>query len=1127
MYEFFIKFLLSTQDPNNHKITQWSNTSSDGVFSEQYVLPPNAEFGQWCLQVGESSTTCEKYFFHVSDRDLQPTFEIFVTTKQNVSLSEGKIIAEIYAKYPNGRYVNGVTTVTVISADICLIKEFQLNGKCEIEFEFKELKLKKALKQKIEWQVVVTDSLKSSVKSDCVESTVYNRNVLVKFVNREKFTPGCLFKSDVVVDSLEKRGIDSKIPLNILWKFHINGTEQIDQKSYGVNQDGSVKVEVNIPFGTNQVKYTAKYLEDEFIGSLSISSKSELFLKANVRDDLLDANKEIFIDLKSSENLTYFTYQIFANHSILSTRTIATNGQSGSFVIQPTTEMLPRSKVMVFYVTPSGNYLYDILDLDFGIKDLVTNDLKIELIKDIVKPCEFIDVKIKANQRSRVFLMAVDEKVYVDYNKKVLEYFERWDTVPKKQIVKTPFDEVSAVFLSNYKGGRQKHSRRSSIPVLVRSTRKPSVPEVRENLENILSQIEEVEQIKNHLLYDTWIFEMIPKDLFKNGEIILRKRVPEIMTNWMFTAFTVDYKNRLQITQEPKRVEVFKSFYTIVKLPYSIKFGETLTIPVEVYNNSCAVEIAEVDLLFDDERFEVIGQIRNKIKIPANDYKITTFTIKPKTCGDIPIKIKSTGLIESDDIEENLLVEFDGVKKSKSWEIFVDHREKSNFVEKIDFDHPPEAFHGSSQITLSISNDIMNPLMGNLSNLRNSLSSFGDEELVAFDLAMSVTCLNYLSAIEHDDQKSFYDNLMVCYQHQLKYKQSNGSFNGDVQYTAFVLRFLWQASKYIEVDKIILKNGLEYLKKLQKENGSFTDCNSRCSDIRVTAIILLAFLESDLGNDVIEKGLEYILDNVGGKIDLETLGLVIYIVLVAKHPKSAFLFINFQARAKKLNNLIWWECDQPINGDSRSSSIEMTSYGLLSYLEAGITTDTVEIMRWLLKNRNKNGGFFSLDDTIIASIALSKIGASFYRKNNKIKLSIRSGKKDIKSFEVGNEAISKYLLPNDLDRIEMITTGHGCTFVKVVQTYPTIDVSNGSLLDVNVSCSHLNAKQARFDITMIFNGETNENCLKSNPFFVEFSCPSGYAVDVASLRRLNVRHMNWSIQIPEFSYISMITMRIC
>lgn len=57
-------------------------------------------------------------------------------------------------------------------------------------------------------------------------------------------------------------------------------------------------------------------------------------------------------------------------------------------------------------------------------------------------------------------------------------------------------------------------------------------------------------------------------------------------------------------------------------------------------------------------------------------------------------------------------------------------------------------------------------------------------------------------------------------------------------------------------------------------------------------------------------------------------------------------------------------------------NVEITSYGLLALLEAGLYSDALPIVKWLVNQRNELGGFQSTQDTFVGLKALAKYAES-------------------------------------------------------------------------------------------------------------------------------------------------------
>lgn len=75
-------------------------------------------------------------------------------------------------------------------------------------------------------------------------------------------------------------------------------------------------------------------------------------------------------------------------------------------------------------------------------------------------------------------------------------------------------------------------------------------------------------------------------------------------------------------------------------------------------------------------------------------------------------------------------------------------------------------------------------------------------------------------------------------------------------------------------------------------------------------------------------------------------------------------------------------------GQSKTLNIEITSYGLLALLEANKITESFPYFKWLLSQRNDQGGFEGTQDTVVGLQALAKFATTIPSKINNMSISI-------------------------------------------------------------------------------------------------------------------------------------------
>ena len=119
---------------------------------------------------------------------------------------------------------------------------------------------------------------------------------------------------------------------------------------------------------------------------------------------------------------------------------------------------------------------------------------------------------------------------------------------------------------------------------------------------------------------------------------------------------------------------------------------------------------------------------------------------------------------------------------------------------------------------------------------------------------------------------------------------------------------------------------------------------------------------------------------------------------MAKHNAKDYVLQTLANKVTTKDDLKYWhkpipKADEknPYYNQPNSVNVEMTAYGMLAYLEAGLITDSLPLMKWLISQRNDQGGFQSTQDTVVGIFALSKLGGKIAVKNTNLEIVATSG----------------------------------------------------------------------------------------------------------------------------------------
>ena len=227
----------------------------------------------------------------------------------------------------------------------------------------------------------------------------------------------------------------------------------------------------------------------------------------------------------------------------------------------------------------------------------------------------------------------------------------------------------------------------------------------------------------------SFYFQCIP---CSTHNVKLCKKVPDIMSSWIITGFSVDPIAGLSLTKQPSTLTVFQPFLVTTNLPYSIKRGEVISIPVLVFNYMDVNQTAEVTLFNGEEEFEFVelydgnqtDRMRNletqktkKVTVMSQIGVTVRFMIRALKVGLITIKVVGRTSLAGDSLEKQLLVEPEGVTQFRNQVLFVDLQSSNELKTTIEIDVPSHAVPDSTKIEFSVIGDILGTSIENLDKL--------------------------------------------------------------------------------------------------------------------------------------------------------------------------------------------------------------------------------------------------------------------------------------------------------------------------------------------------------------------------------------------------------------------------
>ncbi|CAG9853917.1 unnamed protein product [Phyllotreta striolata] len=1190
-------------DGSGNKVKEWRRVEAiRGVFTGELKLSDQPVLGNWNISVTVHGQTYHKTI-EVAEYIL-PKFIVDVESPKHITFKENIIRAKIDTRYNYGDKVKGEATVTVFPTIYSGViqpifqnpvrKVFDIDGSASVEFDIeRDLGLNDEYERIVVVDVAIEEHLTGRRQNNSVEVHIHKYDYHMELVkSADYFKPGLKYTAYVQVTNNDGTRINTNNREVIVRHWYSRVDEVHEENRHELNENGFLKLEFITP--RNVTNSTALRLQVEFRDLKEIStpipaavSYSDNFLQATLETDRPVINQDVNIVVNSTQSMRSLNYVLIGRGDVLITNTFhVDNRKQFKFHFTATHAMVPVCHLIVYYVRSDGELIGDALDIE--VDGLLQNFVDVQVNTLESEPNLDVEFTVRAQQNSYIGLMAVDENVSklksgydlsLDYIAEELKMYDPAQGTPYPHLARTKSK------ISWYPGASNPHSAifESGADIATNThinRMKPTLEDIylrpvfygSSTIKPDRGLVLPIHAVTRPPLAGPYAFSRIPRPvwnkpkvfllediadtwLFSNfstyeGKSSIRRMLPNTLTTWSITGFSLDPLHGLGISTAPKLLKVSKSLAVMLDLPYSIQRGEILSVPVVVKNNMNEEVVADVTLHNSENRFEFVASSednnvkrvelyrRKRVKVGKNAESTVSFLITGSKIGSIPIKVTATTPKNQDMTETELLVVPGGEKEYYTKSVLLDLRNNPNAKRSINFTIPKNAVTGSENIEVSAVGTFLAAAMVHLDSVIRLPTDCGEQNLV--HLMSNLIVLHYLKTTNQLTpavQNQAVVNLETGYQKQLNYRRKDGSYSiferkdsvGSVWLTAYTALALKQARNYIFVDEDLIESALNWLANIQGKNGSFYETgsiihselqNNSGNSLALTAFVVMAIQESSERNNpiltnVINKGLDYIARNIDDNESTYSLALCSYALQITGHASTKSAFNLLDNRGKSKDNMKWWAKDTPSNevknpwhNRPRSIDIEMTSYALMTFIEANLLEDALPVLDWLLNQQNNLGGFTSSHDTVVGLQALYKIVTRLASPVN-MQIEYEYGKEGSGKFSLNRNNImilqSMKILDKTTREVNITAQGNGLAVFKVSYQYnsnvtgPWPMFTLDPQVDKNSNNHHL-----QISICISFVSENLTHTNSSNMAVMEVNLPSGFTADTDALPSLEL-----------------------
>ncbi|XP_061388902.1 thioester-containing protein 1 allele S3-like [Musca vetustissima] len=753
-------------DDKENRVKQFKDIALvKGVYKNKFQLSEYPVMGDWYIRVYISG----KYDYSRQKRIrvqkyVLPKFSVYIESDKYIILGDRMSLkATIFGKYTFEKYVEGHAVIKLIEPvkdTVLEEKQVHVKDQLEVVFHLKDSAILRAV-QGLNLIVELTEKHTGLTRSERAYIEVHNKpfNMFVDSKSIE-FFKNKPFRLKLSVNDWDGKAIaDPNMPVTMDHggRKYTAYLDSQGEATFEFEHESNS----NHLFEYGNVTYKlANILAYEPLNT----NKTESYFKLTVLNNKLRLGTTVQLEVSSTKDIPYLVYTIVGHSAIITGDhvTLKPNQKTHIIEIIPSIDMIPYAFVYVHYVD-EGNLRYEEIKLTFPLE--FENRVSIMAPKQ-VKPGEEVTLELAAQPKSLVGVLAVDLGVYLldssyDLQKWSILYSLKADTSSVA---------FRALVYPGYLSGviTMTNAHYIFIPLNDIAVYSPAAI----GPLNFRKKFPE-----------TWIFENY--EITKNTTQ-LTLNIPDTITTWRVTAFSVNEKTGFGIVDGPTDITTIQPFFINLNLPYSVKRGEIVSIPILIHNYHDEPVDTEITFFNENSEFYFMESTifnadegsteRMRIKrhtVSANNVSTVAFLINPRQVGEVKLRITATTPLSSDAVEQLIKVEPEGVKKQETKNLYIndlpEERMQATFLLKI----PQGIVPDSEFITLTMGGDNLAPTIKNLNGLVAIPTGCGEQNMVKF--APNVLVLQYLRATgRHYREKALAAKakhyIELGYQQQLSYR---------------------------------------------------------------------------------------------------------------------------------------------------------------------------------------------------------------------------------------------------------------------------------------------------------------------------------------------------------------------
>ena len=428
-------------------------------------------------------------------------------------------------------------------------------------------------------------------------------------------------------------------------------------------------------------------------------------------------------------------------------------------------------------------------------------------------------------------------------------------------------------------------------------------------------------------------------------------------------------------------IRVFQDFFVDVDFPLYLTQNDWVAVPLAIFNYLDQPQTVRITVdPSSGDWFEMEGAREIVVTLEPGEVTSRHFKIRVLRVGRQPFQVTALGTEQSDAVRRYVEVRPDGRERQVSWSGRIDGAVEHTVT------IPANAVEGGSDIQVRVLPGLFSQVVDGMEGMLRQPS--GCFEQTSSSTYPNALVLQYLRKTEQSSpllESMAIEYLNLGYQRLVSYEVPGGGFEwfgqppGHRILTAYGLLEFTDMSKVMNIDPAILDRTRAWLLAQQESDGRFRAApegihegatnNFTDSDLRATAYIVYALLESGDRSSQTLRGLEWIRANSSTATDAYTLGLIANALWLAEpsDPVLTTVFAELDRMKVASGDSLHWEATGASFTYSAGAglSVETTAWVLQAYLRAGRMDYVDAGIEYLMASKGSWGGWGSTQGTIL------------------------------------------------------------------------------------------------------------------------------------------------------------------